>query len=192
MKDTLEVLGWGNPARLVLRAGAPLIVVFLGAYVLGASQAIARAQWLLFGATVSVSIFLILLALYFIGTPHRLDRELTEERDAIQGRLARWQDTEAVGRRLEDLWRRGATLRDAPDRDNPIWKSMVIEWFGIVDGSERDNLPGHEQFMLESIMPPPHDNESSSEVFSKFVAKLENLRRVVSRMLTPPGELPGG
>ena len=146
-----------------------------------------KAQWLLVGTIVSVGAFFTVLTLYFVATPHRFDRDLAAERDAAEHELTRWRDTEAVGRRLEALWRRGDALRRDSDRDDAVWKDNVIAWFAEVDNSERASLPPHEQFALESHSHPPDPNDSPQEAWFKLDMRLGKLRLVVSRLLTPPG-----
>lgn len=186
MKDTLELFGSGSYERVALRAGIPLAGIFLIAYLYGVAVAAEKAQWLLVGTIVSVGAFFTVLALYFVATPHRFDRDLATERDAAQHELTRWRDMEAVGRRLEALWRRGDALRRASDRDAAVWKNNVIAWFAEVDNSERASLPPHEQFALESHSSPPDPNDSPQEAWFRLDVRLGKLRLLVSRLLTPP------
>jgi hypothetical protein len=210
VKDALALFDWERWKKLTVLGSVSVLAIIVGAYIATKKETDSNIESLISGVIASAAVFLLVLILYFIGTPHQLDRELRSEqndrvrklrseRDELDRKLRRWEDQRAVGHRLEELWKEGTKLKgDAQieqmmEKAEPAlvriredWKSAVIKWFEQLNSQERDNLAPNEQFMLETHSEMPKLNMRVIDIAQLLNVRLAKLRLVVNRCLTPP------
>ena len=172
--DTLTLFGWGDRARLALRTGILLLTIFAAAY-LGAGELAGRkAVWVIYAALGTAGAFLVVLLLYFIATPHRLDEEIREERDNIKNRLREREIHQEAVNQLQAAYDRGTEFQTSPGLILETVRAWCVETQKLLD----DLAPSGEAFMFRTV----EDGAGRLGVSQIIPLRQIKLRLIIARM----------
>jgi hypothetical protein len=174
MSDTLSFFGWGSRVRLAKRSTAFLLTVGVATYFGAGELAKSQTEWLLYAALVSTGLFLAVLVLFFIRTPHRLDREIREQRNAIADRLNAREISQDSVNRVQAAYDRGRELQSTPG----LTLEPVRDWCADTEQLLDEFAPPHEAWMFRTV----EDEAGQLGAAQAMAIRLNKLRRIIARM----------
>ena len=174
MSETLTLFGWGGRGRFAIRTGGFLLAVFAATYFGAGELAENKFLWVIYAALASTVIFLIVLVLYFIGTPHRFDRDIREDRDAIEDQLRARQITEEAVAQVQAAYDRGNDIQNSPERSLENIRAWCSDTEELLDNV----APSQEAWMFRTV-----EDEAGRLGESQILPlRLNKLRRIIARM----------
>ena len=172
--DTLKLFGWGDRARLALRTGILMLTIFVAAFLGAGGLAGQKAVWIIYAALGTAGAFLVVLFLYFVVTPHRLDEEIREERDDIKNRLHEREIHQGAVNQLQAAYDRGTEIQNSPGLDLKIVRAWCADTQKLLD----DLAPSGEAFMFRTF----EDGAGRLDVSQIIPLRQTKLRLIIARM----------